>query len=269
MGQVGEVARRAHNSDGLDAAVRVGLVAYGLVHLLVGWLALQIAFGEQRSNASSTGAMHTLATQPLGGVLLWVAALGLLALVVWRGLEARRSWITEDGWRRVRSIGADVGRAAVYVVLAGTAIKTAAGSSGGGAETDDITAQVLRMPGGTLLVGAVGLGVVGYAGWYVWQGLSGRFLRQVEGQPQRSQASPAYRALGTAGYVAKGVAIGVIGGLLVYAAATHEPKKSGGLDQALQEIAQQPFGQVLLVAVAAGIACYGLFCFAQARHLQS
>ncbi len=47
---------------------------------------------------------------------------------------------------------------------------------------------------------------------------------------------------------------------------THDPKKSGGLDQALQEIVQQPFGQVLLTLVGVGIACYGLFAFARARH---
>ncbi len=29
----------------------------------------------------------------------------------------------------------------------------------------------------------------------------------------------------------------------------------------------QPFGQVLLIAIGLGIACYGLFCFARARHL--
>ena len=48
---------------------------------------------------------------------------------------------------------------------------------------------------------------------------------------------------------------------------THESGKSGGLDQALQKVLQQPFGPFLLGAIAAGIICYGLFCFAWARHL--
>ena len=30
---------------------------------------------------------------------------------------------------------------------------------------------------------------------------------------------------------------------------------------------QQPFGPVLLGLIAIGIGCYGLFCFARARHL--
>ena len=73
--------------------------------------------------------------------------------------------------------------------------------------------------------------------------------------------------LGKVGYIAKGVAIGLVGVLFVYAAVTHDPKKSGGLDQALHEVLEQPFGPFLLVAIALGIACYGLFCFARARHL--
>ena len=73
--------------------------------------------------------------------------------------------------------------------------------------------------------------------------------------------------LGKVGYIAKGVAIAIVGGLFCYAAITHDPKKSGGLDQALQTVLEQPFGQVLLTAIALGIAAYGVFCFARAKHL--
>jgi hypothetical protein len=61
----------------------------------------------------------------------------------------------------------------------------------------------------------------------------------------------------------------VIGVLFVYAAIDHNAKKSGGLDQAAQKILQQPFGPVLLFAISVGIGCYGLFCFARARHLSA
>ncbi len=55
--------------------------------------------------------------------------------------------------------------------------------------------------------------------------------------------------------------------LFIYAAVTHDAKKSGGLDAALGTLLQQPFGPVLLGAISLGIICYGLFCFARARHL--
>jgi len=278
MGEIGQAAQRAQQSDGLDAVIRFGFVAYGVVHVLVGWLAVQVAFGEESTQASSTGAMQTLASQPLGAVLVWAVAIGLLALVVWRLLEAWQAWHTEDGADRVTSMGGDLLKGVIYAVLAFSAFKTALGDTtgggggggggqgGGGGTTDSLTAQLLAMPGGTLLVGAVGLGVIGYAGYYVWQGWSDRFLQKLDGSPKSPEVSRAYRLLGKAGFIAKGVAIGVIGALFVYAAITHDPQKSAGLDQALQQIVRQPFGQVLLVAVGAGIACYGLFCFARARH---
>jgi Domain of Unknown Function (DUF1206) len=78
-----------------------------------------------------------------------------------------------------------------------------------------------------------------------------------------------YRLVGKIGYIAKGAAFVIVGALFVAAAVTHHAQKSGGLDNALHAVLQQPFGQVLLVLIGAGIACYGLFCFARARHLST
>ena len=68
------------------------------------------------------------------------------------------------------------------------------------------------------------------------------------------------------GYVAKGVAIAVVGVLFVVAAVTHDPEKAGGLDAALKSLAALPFGQVILWIVGAGLVVYGVYCFARARY---
>ena len=81
-----------------------------------------------------------------------------------------------------------------------------------------------------------------------------------------ARSGTAYLWFGKAGYTAKGVAFGIVGALFLYAGLTHDPKKSGGLDQALHKVLHQPFGPVLLVLIALGLGCYGLFCFARARH---
>ena len=72
--------------------------------------------------------------------------------------------------------------------------------------------------------------------------------------------------LGRVGYVAKGVAFGIVGLLVIAAAATYDPEKSRGLDAALKTLAAQPYGQWLLSALALGIGCYGLYCFLWARY---
>jgi hypothetical protein len=259
--------RRAHDGA-LDVAVRAGLVAYGVVHLLIAWLALQIAFGEAGESASSSGAMKTLAQQPLGEVLVWAVAVGLAMLVVWRLLESWQDVRSKSGKEQVFQPVAKVSKAVVYAALAISAFAVAAGSGSGkgGGGTDGITARVMSMTAGQLLVGAVGLGIIAYGGYLVHRGWTERFLEELDGS-HGPRAGRAYRWIGKVGHTAKGAAIALIGALFVWAAVTHDPKKSGGLDQALQELRGQPFGQLLLVVVAAGIACYGLFAFARARHL--
>ncbi len=274
-------AVEAKNSDAIDHAVRVGLVAYGVVHLLIAWLILQIAFGETGKNASAEGAMHTLAQQPLGEVLVWAVGIGFVILVLWRLLEAWQAFVIRDGSERLLKAGGMLVSAVIYGVLAVIAFQVAAGAGSkggqggqgggkgggqGGGSTDSMTAQVMSAPGGQLLVGAVGVGVIGYAGYLVHRGWTEKFLKELDGS-HGHKAGKAYRVIGKVGHIGKGVAFALVGGLFVWAAVTHDPKKSGGLDQALQQVREQPFGQVLLVAIAVGIACYGLFAFVWARHL--
>ena len=125
----------------------------------------------------------------------------------------------------------------------------------------------MDLPGGQLIVGAVGLAIIGYGGSLVYRGWTEKFREHLDAQGQAGKDGSVYVLLGKVGYIAKGVAIAIVGGLFCYAAITHDPKKSGGLDQALQTVLEQPFGQVLLTAIALGIAAYGVFCFARAKHL--
>ncbi|WP_170259171.1 DUF1206 domain-containing protein [Nocardioides psychrotolerans] len=255
------------SQDAVDTAGRIGLVAYGVVHLLVGWLALQLAFGESSGSASSTGAIQELSTQPLGGFLVWVVAIGMFLLALWRLEDGFLGRGHEDSSDRVKA-GVVAGfKAVLYVTVGISALKVALGSgSSGGGGSDTMTAKAMDLPGGQLLVGAVGLGIIAYGVRLVWIAWSESFLKKIDGKDRGGNTGSAFKWLGKAGYAAKGVSIAVIGSLFVYAAATHEAKKSGGLDQALREILQQPFGPVLLTLVALGIIAYGLFAFARAKQ---
>ncbi len=269
MSNASDTAEQVHDSKWMDHAIRVGLVAYGVVHLLVGWLAIQLALGDKEDQASNSGAMHYLAQQPMGGVLVWLIAIGMLLLVVWRLLEAAFGFDDEtDDKKRWRKRATSLGKAIIYGVLAWSAFKTATGSGGGGKSgTDSTTAKIMDLPGGQLIVGLIGLAIIGYGGFLVYRGWTEKFREHLDGQGQAGKDGSAYVLAGKIGYIAKGIAIAIVGGLFGYAAITHEAKKSGGLDQALSTVLQQPFGQVLLIAIGIGIAGYGVFCFARAKHL--
>ena len=267
--EVSRVGRRADNSEWMDHAVRVGLVSYGVVHLVLAWLAMQLAFGASSSKANQQGALQERAGNTVGRLSLWIVGVGFVALVVWQLMEAAWGHRDARGGKRVFKRIGSVAKVVIYASLGFTAFKTAAnGRSGGGGGTDGITGKIMQLPAGPLLVGLIGAAVVGVAGYLVRQGWQEKFRKKLSGKGQTGKDGSAYVLFGKIGYIAKGVALAIVGLLFVYAAVTHDPNKSGGLDQALHELLQQPFGPVLLVAVAVGFGCYGLFCFAWARHLE-
>lgn len=264
--QPSELDHQVKHSDLLDHLVRAGLVTYGLVHVLLGWLAIQLVLGDRSESASPQGALHELATKPLGRTLVWAVALGMLLLVGWRLLEAAVGDPHEEGLDKVRARTTALVEAAVFGALGFLAVRVATGSGGSG-NPDSTTAKVLALPAGVWIVVAVGVGIVISGLVLVWIGVTERFAEDLETEGKLGNSGAAYLLAGQIGFVTKGVALGLIGGMLAYAGITHDPEETAGLDQALQKVLQQPFGAVLLAVIAAGFLCYGVFCFARARHL--
>jgi hypothetical protein len=266
--QAEQLGRRADNSEWTDRAVRIGMVAYGIVHLTIAWLGIQLALGDHSGSASRNGALKQLAQQPFGEVVVWVVAIGMFLLVLWKLLEAFIDFTLEDGAKKALKPASNVFKAIVYGTLGVSAVRVATGSKSK-SNTSDYTAKLMDQPFGRWLVGLVGLAIIGYGGYLVYRGWTEKFLKHLDPEGRSGDAGKAYRLFGKVGYIAKGIAIAVIGVLFLYAAIDHSAKKSGGLDQALHKVLQQPFGPVLLFAISVGIGCYGLFCFARARHLSA
>ena len=266
-------ARQAGAGDALENLARVGLVAYGVVHLLVAWLALQLAwFDGGGESADQSGAMSTVAESPVGKPLLWVIALGLIALAAWQAAEVLR-W--RSGWsasgkarmRALRRSGNALVKTAVYIALAVLAILYATGSGQSSSQQQqETTAGVLGWPGGPFIVGAVGLVLIGAGVWHVKKGLSGSFLKEIDTMEASPSALRLVTRLGRVGFPGKGVALALVGGLLGYAAITFDPSKAQGLDGALRTVLELPYGPILLTLVAVGIAAFGAFLFVRARY---
>jgi len=259
---------RAHRSDWVDRMAAAGLVAFGVVHLVIGWLAIQLALGDRAGGASSSGAIRKLAQQPFGEVLVWLVAVGLVLLALWQALEAAAGHRHEDDTTRVRKRLTSAGKTVIYAAIAVSAFSVATGSSGGGGGgTDSMTARLMDLPGGQALVLAVGVAIAAVGVAHLVTAWRESYLKKIDADGRSGHTGAAYRVLARAGYSAKGVALIVVGGLFGYAALSHEAKKSGGLDQALTRVLDAPAGPLLLIAIGAGFAAYGLYCFVQARYL--
>jgi uncharacterized membrane protein len=272
VGTAAGSAERAGDSRWLEQLARGGLGAYGLVHLLVAWLALQLAWGGGGREADQSGALGTLARQPFGRPLLWVVALGLFALALWQAAEVLRlrQRLRSSGKERAKAVQKaveTVATAAVYLVLGILALRFALGSGqSSAAQQQQKTAGVFAWPGGRVLVCIVGLVLVVVGVRQIRQGVTKKFLKQLDLDSASARTRQVVTRLGQAGFPAKGIALALVGGLLGWAAITFDPSKSRGLDAALHTILAAPGGQVLLTLVAVGILAFGAFCFARARY---
>lgn len=251
--------------DAWEKAARVGFAVSGLLHLLIGVLAFQLAFGDSGESADQSGALSTVADEPFGAAVLWISVVGFLALGAWQFAKA-----AHVGHSRGESSTGDrlkaIGRAVVYLALAVAAFGwTSGGGSSSKDQTQGLTADLLEMPGGQVLVGAIGVAVVGVGIYHVVKGWRKKFLEDLTGLP-RGQAGRGTLWAGTVGYVAKGVALGVVGALFVVAAVQHDASEASGLDGAMHTLKESPAGPVLLALVAVGLMAFGVYCFVRARY---
>ncbi|PPI41027.1 MULTISPECIES: DUF1206 domain-containing protein [unclassified Rathayibacter] len=251
------------DSRAVRTLARGGFAANGLVHLLIGVIALGVARGGG-GEADQSGALGALAAQPGGLVILWICTVGLFGLALWGLLEAFLVRPRESALKTWGSRLKEAGKAVVYGALGVTALKFATGGGSSSSESSEsASAQVLSAPGGVVLLVIAGLAVLAVSGVFVYRGASRKFLENVAAPG--GTAGTVVTVLGVAGYVAKGVVLGALGVLLIVAAVTHDPEQAGGLDEALKSLVELPAGVLLLGFVAVGLIAYGLFCFARAR----
>ncbi|MCV7030898.1 DUF1206 domain-containing protein [Mycobacterium sherrisii] len=242
-----------------ERLARAGFVVSGLLHLVVGYLAARLAFGE-RATADQTGALAALAGKPGGPVALWFAAAALLLLGLWRLVETVLGRSSDHSSRALDRAKA-FALAVVYIALAYSALGFARGAGrSADQQNSTISARLMQSTPGTVALVLCGLLVVAVGGYHVYKGASRNFVDDLNGN-----SGSLIRRLGVVGYIGKGLVIAAAGALVVVAAVHAEPQRATGLDGALKTLGAQPYGRVLLLAAALGIITYGLYSFAMAR----
>ncbi|HZO64753.1 MAG TPA: DUF1206 domain-containing protein [Kribbellaceae bacterium] len=255
-GSAKRAAARAGDNPVVEWGARLGYGASGVLHLLLAYLTAQIALGGGGGEqASQSGALGTLAEQPLGQALLWGIAAGFTLLALWQLTEL----VTRHEAFDKAKAG---GKLVVYIVLAWTSFTFASGGrTSSNEQTKEFTVTLMEAPAGRVLVGLVGVAVIGIAAYHVYKGWRNRFLEDLQEHPGRWVVIAA-----KVGYIGKGIALGAVGVLFITAAIQHRPGKSTGLDGALRSMRDLPAGTVILLAIALGLAAYGVYSFARARY---
>ena len=125
-----EAAQRAHSSRSVRASARLGLLANGLVHALIGGIGLRMANGEA-GEASQLGALSAIANGPGGMAVLWLSTVALWGLALWQGTNAAFRAAPNRGvlmFRRSLNIGKALGFAALGTVTFAVALGARSGA---------------------------------------------------------------------------------------------------------------------------------------------
>jgi len=248
--------------EGARTAGLVGLVARGALYITLAVLALQLAFGNSSKSADPRGAMHELAHSGFGMVVLVILALGFALFAL---LHLYRAIKDPDGKtsRRVNDVFWAVVNGFLAVLAASFLFSSK--SSGDTDQADKtLTAKVMDVSGGRLLVGAVAIALLGYGVYLVWRAFSDDRQDERAILEAAPNETPSVRALSRIGNVARGAILGFIGVLLLIAAIDHDANKTEGIDGALKRLLAHGWGQVAVVLIALGFAAFGVYSIARA-----
>ncbi len=266
-----QVTRSAATSKWMSLLARFGYAAKGVVYVIIGVLAVQLAVGQGGKATDQAGALQTIGREPFGQVLLIIIAIGLIGFALWSLIQA--VFDTEGEGRKAKGIIARIGYAVVgiaYLVLAFGALGLVTGSSSGPRSStttaQDSTALLLKQPFGVVLVVVLGLVILGVAGYLFYKAYSANFRRHFNLITVRANIRRLIINVGRFGYAALGVVFTLIGIFLVVAAVEHNPHQAKGLDAALKTLAHEPLGSLLLIIVALGLIAYGIYSFVEARY---
>ena len=249
----------------VDVLGRIGLIGYGAVHLIVAWLALEVAFGVPDAPPDAAGAVGTVAATPGGVFALAVGAVGLIAFAFWQLIAAAVGFRWVTGGERFRK---RVGAVAKAIAMSGLAVIVLSYLTGmhsaEGTTVQNVAADVLSLPAGRVLLGLGAAVVVGIACAMTFTGVRRTFMGDLDVRHLDAKVRRTIEVVGVAGHLARALAIAVVGVLAGTAALFADPDLAGGLDAALRALAGTVLGAWLLAVVAAGFAAFGLFCVADA-----
>jgi hypothetical protein len=260
---------RAATGGWIEGLERWGYVARGLLYIIMGSLALQLAMGAGGQAADPIGALRLIARQPYGKVLLVAMVVGLAGYSLWGLVRALFDPLRKG--HDLKGLGTRVSyliSAISYGVLIVPALQLLGIQIPGGQQSGDprgITAQLMSKPYGLALVYLFGLFWLVAGASQLVTAYGATFMRDLRTRKMSATEQYWARLIGRLGYAARGVVYLTISVFVFRAASTANPQHAQGFSGALMKLAQGPYGQLILAAVAAGLVLFGVYSVLSAR----
>jgi hypothetical protein len=263
--------KRAAANPALELLERLGYAVRGALYAVMGLLALRIVLSVAGGQTTDlTGSLVFLIGNPLGKLVLIVAAVGLAAYSLWGFTRAiydplHRGSNASGYMARLGFVTSALSYAAIVVF----AVQILAGSGASAADgTQKTVASVLTHPAGGPLTILLGLVVIGVALGQFLEAFRATFARDLKGAEMSARTRDTVVTLGRFGMFARGVIFLVVGWFVVQAGIHHDPTQAQGFGGAFVFLLAQPFGRIVMGIVALGFVALGLHSFACARWIR-
>jgi uncharacterized protein DUF1206 len=255
----------------IEGLARVGFLVKGVLYMVIGALALQVAARAGGRVTGMRGALTTVLAQPFGRTLLLVAAIGLLGYAAWRVLQGvlDTDRLGHD-WRGFAIRVSFVARGVVHAALGRQAFRLYSGLSGpSGTSEREIATEAFRWPLGDWLVVLGGLGLIGFAVHQAYGAITCRLEPNLDVQEMRRRAGDWAVGLSRFGVAARAVVFALFGWAIVVAGWSRDPSEVGTTASSLRILAGQPgaLGRGLVGVTAAGLVAYGFYELLHSRYL--
>lgn len=260
--EVKKAGKKAEFSPLMEALTRVGYGTRGLIYIIMGLLAVQVALGKGGALASPLGAIAKIGKQPAGMLLLWVVLLGLISYTLWGVVRAlldplHKGNDTKGLIARGGFLASAFGYAILIMPTYGYVTGTSLASSG--SQTQKMITSIMAMPWGRWAIGIIGLVALAAGLYQIYLGFKAGFDKQFETYALTAKQIKLATDAGRFGTAARGVVLAVVGGLIVFAAYRANPSQPIGMDAALATLLHQPYGLWLLGIVAMGLIAFGCY----------
>ncbi|HEY0389341.1 MAG TPA: DUF1206 domain-containing protein [Gaiellales bacterium] len=245
-------------------------MARGVIYVLIGVFALDVAFGRSKANASQAGALQAVAHEPFGQWLLTAIAIGLAAYALWKLMQALVGHGTEDagddsaGYRLQALVSAVIYGS--FTMLAIRILTSPNHQAGQHPKAHSAASDVLSLPGGRWMLALAGAVLVGVGLFQAYKGISRTFTEEAKTSEMTPAVRRWYTRIGVVGYCGRAAVFLLVGTLVMFAAVHDTAKQAKGLDASLQTLADKPYGAAALCAIAAALIAFGALSVADARY---
>jgi hypothetical protein len=255
----------------LKALTLVGCFSTGVIYGSIGVIALLSFFKLKEGGADEGSFMVLLDNFVAGRILNWLIIAGAISFIFWRFYEAFKDpyEVGNDIKGILLRTGAAFSSGAdAFIALAALQAlynQHKAPKTGEPVQQQNIVAGILENDWGKTAVIALGAVVLLTAVILCFYGLTRRFTETIKAKDFTSRQRLAVHALAYAGYISRGVILGITGFFLVKAALENNAGQVVNTDKAFDFIGDH-IGHPVYILIASGTICYGLYMFVLGLH---